>query len=253
MQLAADKIQRDEWIARAISLGLHALLLAFVTVPVFSPTAKRTVLLTVETVSGVTPLGEGTGVEGTRASVTDTPANSNPLLNGVKLKMDETAAPPMKAAKPKGRPKPIVARPQSVQELQKKYESMPLGLKPREGREAQDPSEGGMGNSRKAGSPDGLVGVSGAIGGRRFSQPDLTFPGNLPEEAELQITVAVNPQGDVIEARIEKSSGYPELNQFALGKAREFRFDPLPAVETQENKTGILYFKFQFTGQGTAK
>lgn len=239
---------RDEWIARGVSIALHALLFAFVTIPIFKPEAKRTVLLTVETVVGVTPLGEGTGVEGTRSNVTDTPANANPLLNGVKLKMDETAAPVL-PAKAKAKPRPAVVAPPSVQDVEKKYENMPLGLKPRDGRESQELSEGGMGNSRKAGSPDGLVGISGDIGGRRFAAPDLAYPGNLPEEAELQVTVAVSPQGEVLEARIEKSSGYPELNQFALTKAREFRFDALPPAQTQENKTGILYFKFQFGGK----
>lgn len=249
MQLAIES-HKDEWIARGISIALHAFLLIFVSVPIFKHEAKRTVLLTVETVSGLTPLGEGTGVEGTRASLSDTPANANPLLGGVKLKMDEVAAPDQ-AVKAKSKPAPVP--PPSVQDLQKKYESMPLGLKPRDGRESQELSEGGMGNARKAGSPDGLVGISGAIGGRRFAQPDLSYPGNLPEEAELQVTVLVSPQGEVIEARIEKSSGHPELNQFALGKAREFRFDPLPATEAQENKAGILYFKFQFSGKGTVQ
>jgi TonB family protein len=237
---------RDEWIARGISTALHAALLIFVSVPVFKHEAKRTVLLTVETVSGLTPLGEGSGVEGTRAIITDVPANANPLAAGLKLKMDEVAAP---ASQAKPAAKPAQARPQSVQDVQKKYESMPLGLSPREGRESQELSEGGMGNARKAGSPDGLVGVGGAIGGRRFAAPDLSYPGNLPEEAELQVSVVVSPQGEVLEARVDKSSGYPELNQFALSKTREFRFDPLPAVETQENKNGILYFKFQFGGK----
>jgi TonB family protein len=253
MQLALDaRSQKDDWIARGVSLALHAALLAFVSLPALRPQAKRTVLLTVETVSGLTPLGAGTGVEGTRANVTDAPASANPLLNGVRLKMDE-AAMPTKPAKPKSPPKPQAARPQSVNEIQKKYESMPLGLKPREGREAEQPSEGGMGNARKAGAPDGLAGISGAIGGRRFAAPDLAFPGNLPEEAELQIYVVVTPQGEVAEARVEASSGYPELNQFALAKAREFRFDPLPPAEAQENKTGILYFKFQYGGKGAVQ
>jgi TonB family protein len=250
MILARDE-RRDEWIARGVSLLLHSLLLAFVSLPLFQSEAKRTVLLTVETVSGVTPLGEGTGMEGTHSAITDTPPNANPLLNGVKLKMDEIAAPvkPSKNIKPNHAPN----LPQTVQELQKKYESMPLGIKPRDGRDSQDLSEGGMGNSSKAGSPDGLVNTSGAIAGRRFAQPDLTYPGNLPEEAEVQVTVVVTPQGEVASANIEKSSGYPELNQFALTKSREFRFDPLPPADTQENKTGILYFKFQYGGQGSVK
>ena len=248
---AALVTKKDAWIARGISLALHLALLALISVPVFQGEAKRTVLLTVETVAGITPLGEGSGVEGTHGAISDTPPNANPLLNGVKLKMDETAAP--RPSKAKSRPKPAVQAPQSVQDLQKKYEAMPLGIKPREGRDAGELSEGGMGNARKAGSPDGLVGVTGAIGGRRFAAPDLAFPGNLPEEAELQINVTVAPQGEVVEARVEKSSGYPELNQFALSKAREFRFDPLAPSETQENKTGILYFKFQYGGKGSVQ
>lgn len=240
MQVQAN----DEWLARAVSVVIHAALLFFVSVPVFKPRAARTVLLTVETVAGITPLGEGTGVEGTNASISDSPANSNPLLGGVKLKMDEVAA-PVKAEKAPAKAPPI-SKPQTVNDVQKKYDAMPIGVKPRDGRESDELSEGGMGNSRKAGSRDGLVTVGGAIGGRRFAQPDLTYPGNLPEEAELQVTVVVSPQGEVLEARIEKSSGYPELNQFAMGKAREFRFDPLAPADIQENKSGILTFKFQY-------
>jgi TonB family protein len=199
-------------------------------------------LLTVETVPGLTPRGEGTGVEGTRPSLNDNPANANPLLTGVKLKMDETVS-PLKTSRAKARAAKL---PLTAKDISEKYKSLPIGINTRDGREGQDLSEGGMGNARKAGSPDGLVEVGGAIGGRKYAAPVLDYPGNLPEESELQITVLVTPQGDVIEARVTRSSGYPELNQFYLAKAREFRFESLPPAQTQENVSGTLYFRFQY-------
>lgn len=242
---------RDTWIARGFSVLVHLLLLAFISIPAFESSSKSTVLLTVETVQGITPYGEGTGAEGSRPTINQDAPNANPLLNGMKLKMDESAAPLPDRKVSKAKPNP--AAPPSLQDLEKEDEKMPLGLNPHSGEAAEQPSEGGMGNAKSAGAPDGLVGVSGQIGGRGFVRPDLNFPGNLPEEAELEIFVVVTPQGDVADARVEKSSGYPELNQFALSKAREFRFDPLTPAEVQENKTGILYFKFQYSGKGTVQ
>lgn len=241
----------DRWLARAISLGLHALLLAFLVRSLQQAvTSSRMVIFSVETVSGITPLGEGSGAEGANSQMSNTPANANPLAGGLHLKVTDAPVPPS----PKGAAKaPVkvkaVAAPPSLQDLSKKYESLDIGLKPRRSDGAEEPSEGGMGNARQAGTADGLLGLEGAIAGRRYIVPELNFGKPLPGESEVLIQLTVAPQGEVLSAQVKRTSGYPELDLFTLSKAREIKFDALPPNVPQEIVSGTVLLKFQYTGE----
>jgi TonB family protein len=208
------------------------------------------VVFSVETVSGLTPQGEGSGAQGAHPQISNVPANLNPLAGGLNLKVSDApvpAPPKPSQAKPK-LAKPAVAAP-TLQDLQKQNESLPIGLKPRHSQGAEEPSEGGMGNAHQAGVEDGALGLQGAIAGRGYKAGDYSYDKPLPGESEVVVALVVGPQGEVLSAQIKKTSGYPELDMHALAKAREVVFDPLPAGAPQEPAAGTVRFKFEYSGK----
>jgi TonB family protein len=246
MEMTAVEI-KDERLAKGISLGLHLLLLFGVSVPIFNRDPGKQVLLTVETVAGYTPQGQGTGAAGSVPQVNDAPANANPLAAGLKLKMDEVASPkpPPKTAKLR----PVKASPPSASDISKAYEKLKLGINPRQGRQSEELSEGGMGNQVKAGTEDGIPGLKAAAGGRGYTPVDLSYPGNIPEESENAILFTVDPRGEVIDARLERTSGYVALDEHILSRARMIRFAVLGPSVPQDNQTVRLPVSFKFNGE----
>ncbi len=248
MDAALNLIERrDRAWAQGITWGLHVLLALVLFGPLAMQPKNRTVLLTIETVSGVTPRGEGTGAEGMRPQISDTPANPSPLAAGLQMRRDEA----LSANKPQAKPQTVKARVPTASELAQRYEKLKVGINPREGREAGEPSEGGMGNNKPAGSPDGLLDIEGVAGGRGYWLPDMNYPGALPEESEAEVLVTISPKGEVTQATLTRSSGYASLNQHVLAKAREIRFAPLPVTERQEEQAGAMKFRFDFSGRSS--
>lgn len=241
----------DRWLARGLSLGLHLGLLLFVGGRIFNEPAKTQVIFSIETVSGLTPLGEGSGAEGTASQISNVPANANPLAGGLRLTASDAPVPaPQPNAKPATKAVPAQAAPPSLADLAKRYEQVPIGMRPRDGRAGEEPSEGGMGNARTAGTEGGMLGLDGAIAGRGYRIGDYSFGKPLPEESEVALLVSVSPKGEVLEARIKATSGIPELDQHALTKAREIVFDPVPPNGLQEPVTGTVLFRFEYSGRG---
>lgn len=238
---------RDAWIARAVSLTLHALLLLLLGRALVLPAPPSNVIFSVETVSGITPLGEGSGAPGSSDKISDAPANSNPLAGGLRLSATDA---PLPQPTTQGKPKPKAAQAPSLSDLAKRYEGMRIGVQPRSGEQGEEPSEGGMGNARKAGTENGALGLDGPIAGRGYRIGDYSFGRALPEESEVMVLVTVGPKGEVVEARLKKTSGYPELDQHALAKAREIVFDALPPAVEQVNATGTVSFRFEYSGRG---
>jgi TonB family protein len=240
----------DLWVARSISALLHLGLLLLLGKGLISPPERTQVIFSVETVSGVTPLGEGSGAEGSAAQMSNTPANANPLAGGLRLNVSDAPV-PAPAEHPAAKPAPAKphAAPPSLSDLAKRYENLGIGQRPRDSQAGDEPSEGGMGNARTAGTENGAVGVSGPLAGRRFRAPDYSFDKPLPEESEVALLITVGPKGEVLEAQIKKTSGYPELDQHALSKAREIVFDPVPPGGLQEPVTGTIVFRFEYSGR----
>ncbi|MES2201084.1 MAG: TonB family protein [candidate division FCPU426 bacterium] len=237
---------RDDRIASGVSLAIHSLLLLLlIGLPVFGRKEGRQVLLVVETIPGYTPLGSGTGVAGDTRKISDTPANSNPLSAGIKLAMNEVAAAEDNS---KAKPKVKTLKPPAASDLSKTYEKMKLGIDPRQGRRSEELSEGGMGNQIKAGTEDGIPGLSAAAGGRGYTPIDLSYPGGLPEESECTIIFTVNPRGEVVEVRLERTSGYLGLDEHILSRARQIAFAQLPSSVPQENQTVRLHVSFKYSG-----
>lgn len=245
----APMIAKDRWIARALSLGLHALLFVVVGRSLQKVSAPTMVIFSVETVSGLTPRGEGSGAEGNAPKISNVPANANPLAGGLHLDVTDAPVPaPTKSRPaPAAKSKPVAASP-TLKDLDKRYEALNIGLKPRNSQAAQEPSEGGMGNAHQAGTPGGVLGLEGAIAGRGYRTGDYSYGRPLPGESEVLIQIVVNAAGEVLSASIKRTSGYHELDDHALSKAREISFDPLPSGVPQENQTGTALYKFEYNG-----
>jgi TonB family protein len=237
--------------ARAVSLALHGLLLIAVGSRWLTPPAKTQVIFSVETVSGLTPLGEGSGAEGASTKISNSPANANPLAGGLHLTASDAPVPAAQPhAKASAKALPAKASPPTLGDLSKRYEALPIGNKPRGEAAGDEPSEGGMGNARQAGAEGGVLGLDGAIAGRGYRIGDYSYPKPLPEEGSVTILVTVSPKGEVLEARIKMSSGIPELDQHALTKSREIVFDPVPSNGLQEPVVGTVIFRFEYNGHG---
>ena len=145
----------DERLARLASLGLHALLLLALLRVLSLPKPASTVIFTVETVSGLTPLGAGSGAPGEAPRVSNTPANANPLASGLRLNAaDAPQLPKPEAARAKPRPKEArpIQLPPSQGDLEKRYSDLKIGVDPKDLRLGLEPSEGGLGNRKMAGA-----------------------------------------------------------------------------------------------------
>jgi TonB family protein len=240
---------RDRRLATGLSLALHLCLLLLFGRALFTSAPPTMVVFSVETVSGVTPRGEGSGAQGTAHQMNDKPSNLNPLAGGLALSVTDAPLPPVAPKKPAPKLRSSKASLPTLGDLDQRYEAMRIGVQPRDYRPSMDLSEGGMGNAHRAGAEDGGLALEGPIAGRGYRIGDYSFGKPLPEESEVQLAVTVDPKGEVIEAKVKKTSGYPELDQHALSKAREIVFDPLPPLAAQDAVTGTVIFQFQYNGR----
>ncbi|MEK7812339.1 MAG: energy transducer TonB, partial [Candidatus Desantisbacteria bacterium] len=64
-------------------------------------------------------------------------------------------------------------------------------------------------------------------------------------EADVSIHIIVSPQGEVVDAYVERTSGQKELDRLALIAIRNWVFVSLPEDIAQENQWGIIIFKFR--------
>ena len=251
LERVPSQLSDERW-AKLASLALHALVLLLLFKVMSQPRPAASVIFTVETVSGLTPLGAGSGAPGEAPQVSNSPANPNPLANGLRLNAaDAPQLPQPEKAKTKPRPKEArpVQLPPSSGELEKRYNGMKIGVDPKDLRQGLELSEGGLGNRRMAGAEGGIPGMEGPIAGRGHTVPDFSYGKALPEESEVIVWVTVNARGEVVGAGIKKTSGYIELDNHVLTKAREIRFDPLPSVADQADQTGSIPFRFEFNGR----
>ena len=241
----------DRRLALGLSIALHLCLLLLFGKALLMAPPPSTVIFSVETVSGITPQGEGSGAPGSAHQMTDKSANRNPLAGGLRLAVTDAPLPQAapKTSKSKAHSAPKTELPPSLGDLDKRYDQLKIGVQPRDFRPGDEPSEGGMGNAHHVGTEDGGLGLEGPIAGRGYRIGDFSFGKPLPEESEVQLLVTVGPKGEVLEARVKKTSGYPELDQHALAKAREILFDALPPGVPQDPVTGTVIFDFQFDGK----
>ncbi|MDI6782066.1 MAG: TonB family protein [bacterium] len=64
-------------------------------------------------------------------------------------------------------------------------------------------------------------------------------------EADVSIHITVSPQGEIVDAYVERTSGQKELDKLALIAIRNWVFVALSEDTVQENQWGIIIFKFR--------
>jgi TonB family protein len=84
--------------------------------------------------------------------------------------------------------------------------------------------------------------ITGALATRKYKKILWKFPEQLPEETELMVEITVLSSGIIKNVKLQRTSGYPELDRMALLQARKLQFDPLPY--TNDDQAGVLLFKF---------
>lgn len=240
---------RTDSIFFPMSVLLHLVVLSLLALNRMPYTgAPKVTILAVETVPGGTPLGSGSGAPGQAHRITDTPANlkPNPLSGAMKLKTADLPAPQKPVGK-KGKITPKISAAQSFAEAAKKdMAARPkIGVEGRSDR-GDELSEGGMGDSRKAGTATGDPTITGELGSRGYRPVDWGTLPQLPEESELIITYVVDANGVVKAVKLKRSSGFPEIDQQYISKAKTVVFDPLSGNEEQRDVEGDQKFSYQF-------
>ena len=124
-----------------------------------------------------------------------------------------------------------------------------IGEQPGRLRQAEGLAEGrGAG---VAGQPGSLAGsdltLSGELASRGYRSPDFdVLKKSITEATQLRILLRVQPGGEVKEANLLETSGYPFLDQEAIALAREIVFDPLPHTWKQVDQQGVLTIRLVF-------
>lgn len=135
-----------------------------------------------------------------------------------------------------------------IRELAQTREDVHIGSSLRElRRDSGGLAEGrGAGDFGQPGSPKGSLSLTGAIATRGYKEPDFSsLQSYITEETRLRVTLVVQPGGEVRQAALLETSGYPYVDQKALEIARKILFDPLPPDWQQVDQEGVLTVKLK--------
>jgi TonB family protein len=139
-------------------------------------------------------------------------------------------------------------RKQMIRELAQSRNNVKIGVSAKELRQqSAGLAEGrGAGEYGQPGSPNGTLSLSGAIATRGYKEPDFSVLKSLiTEETQLRLNLIVSPGGEVRQATLFETSGYPFVDQKAIEMARKITFDPLPTDWKQVEQSGILTIKLK--------
>lgn len=146
-----------------------------------------------------------------------------------------------------------------------------------QGKPATEPAKGGPGGVAKGKGIGELFGEKGEGGGKegagvakvqavkKLTEDMVQVTGQLSKrgkkkmflptypawaekegiEADVSIRITVSPQGEVVDAYVERTSGQKEMDKLALIAVRNWVFVALSEDMTQENQWGIVIFKFR--------
>jgi TonB family protein len=137
---------------------------------------------------------------------------------------------------------------QMIRELSETHERVKIGTTEQELRKHNTGlAEGrGAGEYGQPGSPKGTLSLTGAIASRGFKEPDFSSLKSLiTEETQMRVNLVVTPAGEVRQATLFETSGFPFVDSKALDLARTIVFDPLPADWKQEDQSGVLTVKLK--------
>ncbi len=139
-------------------------------------------------------------------------------------------------------------RKQLIQELAQSRDKVKIGATTKELRQhSAGLAQGrGAGEYGQPGSPTGTLSLTGAIATRGFQEPDFSVLKSLiTEETQLRLNLVVAPGGEVRQATLYETSGYPFVDQKAIELARKILFDPLPTDWKQIDQSGVITIKLK--------
>lgn len=108
---------------------------------------------------------------------------------------------------------------------------------------------GGSGKGRKTAIQGQGFEIGGPIGDRKILRRRLPeYPAWAEEKgitALVQIFFTVRPDGSIrTTMRVDRSSGYPELDQLAKEALAQWKFSPTSAASSEETAWGVITFRF---------
>lgn len=213
--------------------GALALTLGFVALANLQPVNQSPLLIEVTLQGSSAPLSTTEGVK-----------DIGEVLAPKQEDKDET--PVMTAAQVKAWQ--AEKRQQLIQELSETRNKVKIGATNQELRKHNTGlAEGrGAGEYGQPGSPQGTLSLTGAIASRGYKEPDFSSLKSLiTEETQLRLNLVVSPAGEVKQATLFETSGFPYVDSKALDIARTMVFDPLPADWKQEDQSGVLTVKLK--------
>jgi TonB family protein len=217
-----------------ITVAIHAgFLLAFGSVPFApAPTAEMPMLIEV-TLSG-----------------SSAPRSAH---EGVKMAGEVIAAKEQEEGEQAMTPQEISAwrakrRQEIIKELARDKTGSNIGASTKKLRKSSEGlAEGrGAGEFGDPGSPKGSLSLTGDIAARGYKEPNFTvLKDMITEETRLRLTLVVLPEGEVKNANLLETSGYPYVDQKAIELAKKIIFDPLPSDWKQVEQQGVLSIKLK--------
>ncbi|MCK5243328.1 energy transducer TonB [bacterium] len=104
----------------------------------------------------------------------------------------------------------------------------------------------GAGEWGAPGTSLGTLNLTGDIAARGYKEPDFTaLKKMITEETQLRLILVVMPEGEIKNANLLETSGYPYIDQKAIELARKIIFDPLPSDWKQVEQQGVLTIKLK--------
>jgi hypothetical protein len=228
-----DKTTGTSLTLAAVFHGALALILGFVALSGLQPASQSPMLIEVTLQGTSAPLSTTEGVK------------ENGEVLAPKLE-DKDTSPAMTAEQIKAWQ--AERRQQIIKELSETQGRVKIGATVKELRKHNTGlAEGrGAGEYGQPGSPKGTLSLTGAIASRGFREPDFSSLKSLiTEETQLQVNLVVSPSGEVKQASLFATSGFPFVDSKALDIARTIVFDPLPADWKQEDQSGVLTVKLK--------
>ena len=228
-----DKTTGASLTLAAVFHGALALMLGFVALAALQPANQSPLLIEVTLQGTSAPFSASEGVKdkGEVLAPKQAESDQSPAMTAEQLKAWKTAR-----------------RHQLIKELSETRERVKIGATTQELRKRNTGlAEGrGAGEYGQPGSPKGTLSLTGAIASRGFREPDFSSLKSLiTEETQLRLNLVVSPAGEVKQASLFETSGFPFVDSKALDIARGILFDPLPADWKQEDQSGVLTVKLK--------
>jgi TonB family protein len=224
---------RTSGLSVGLTVGIHLALIFLLGTLAMKPVMQTPLLIEVTLAGTNAPRSQTEGVksEGNVVAPQGVKENQPPSLTPQEIKAWQTQR-----------------RREMIKELAQSRNKVRIGAAPKDLRQdAGGLAEGrGAGEAGLPGSPKGTLSLTGAIATRGYKEPDFSMlRAYITEETQLRISLVVQPGGEVRQAALLETSGYPYVDQKALELCRKILFDPLPPDWQQAEQEGVITIKLK--------